>query len=280
MQAGGWDLRIRWPKFSKLKNGKKNNIQSYPTDYSTSGSKFNLNDWESYYRQSKKRGLAGFGKPEVKKGRFRTFYRVTVAVALFLVVLTLKETSNPVGVKARESLKYAMTTEWDMRPAMDKAVQLGLQAVNMDLPFFNDVPGTSPVLAPKVSAEYALPVSGQVTKNYGWNKDTEGLEQFNSGIFISCDAGCYVKAARGGKVSRLGEDQELGNYVLIDHGGEDYTLYAGLDKVMVQENQQLNVETVIGTIAQGKEGKPGLHFEIRENNKLVDPLTRLQTLTN
>lgn len=270
--------RIKWPKITNFRVRRKNNLQSFQSDYSNS--KFNLSDWESYYRKRKNKGLEAFGSPTVKKGRFNTLYRVAVALALFLVVLTLKETSNPLGVKARESLKYAMTTEWDVRPAMDKVVQLGLQAVNMELPFYNDLPGTSPVLAPKVDAEYVLPVSGQVTQNYGWVKDAEGLEQFNSGIFISCEAGCFVKAARSGKVSRLGEDQELGTYVLIDHGGEDYTLYAGLDKVMVEENQQVNGETVIGTVGRSKEGQAGLHFEIRENNKLVDPLTRLQTLGN
>ncbi|WP_051688038.1 murein hydrolase activator EnvC family protein [Desulfofalx alkaliphila] len=257
------------PRFNFPFKRKSNNyLDNYPNIYSGSNylKRYKDNSWDSYY--SKKQS----------KRPFKTLCRVAVALAIFLVVLTLRETNHPVGIQAREGLKYMLTTDWDYRPALDKAVQLGLQAVNIDIPFFNDVPGTSPVLAPPSDAgQYAIPVSGRVVRQYGWIKDSDGLEVFNSGIFISCREGTEVRAARSGKVARLGEEKDLGNYVLIDHGNGDFTMYAGLGEIHVTEGQEIQQEMPIGTVAGGKE--PGLHFEIRENHKLVDPLIKLQVFS-
>ncbi|MEG6614876.1 M23 family metallopeptidase [Peptococcaceae bacterium 1198_IL3148] len=269
------------PRLPKIKIGKKNTLNNYPYNYSNSYTsknysnynRLNSDDWESYYRYS---GQKGYNRKK-PRGRLTNFYRAVVAFALLLVVISVRESDNPMAVEARDGLRYALTTEWNFQPALDKAVALGLRAVNMDMPFFNDVPGTTPVLAPKITGEYALPVSGQVTKRYGWITDDDGLEQFNSGVFISCEAGTYVRASRKGKVARMGADKALGNYVLLDHGSQDYTLYAGMEEILVKENQQVNVETVIGVVAEGESAtETGIHFEIRENNKLVDPLSKLQ----
>lgn len=272
---------MKLPRFNFSLRKKSNNyLDNYPANYPSSNyqsnySRFKDDNWDSYYFSG---GSKGFGKKPSKKP-WKTFYRVVVALAIFLVVLSLRETDHPAGVQAREGLRYMLTTDWDYRPAFDKAVQLGLQAVNMDMPFFNDVPGTSPVLAPRTgSSEYAVPVSGQVQRQYGWVTDPQdGLEVFNSGIYISCDEGAEVKAARGGKVARLGEDKELGNYVLIDHSNGDFTMYAGLGEIFVTEGQQVEKEMLLGKVGAGEQ--PGLHFEIRENHKLVDPLIKLQVLS-
>lgn len=254
-----------------LDNYPSNYPANYPANYPTNYPKYKSNNWESYYLSNK-----GFGDKKPKR-KFKTLYQVLAAGMIFFVVLSLRETDHPAGVQAREGLKYMLTTEWNFQPAMDKAVQLGLQAVNMNMPFFNDVPGTSPVLAPRLGGQYSVPVSGQVTKEYGWIIDSDGLERFNPGIFISSTDGANVKASRAGKVVRVGEDKALGTYVLIEHGNGDFTMYAGLGQVFVEESQQVQKETAIGQVGKCEEtGTTGLHFEIRENNKLIDPLIKLQ----
>ncbi|MBM7854523.1 murein DD-endopeptidase MepM/ murein hydrolase activator NlpD [Desulfohalotomaculum tongense] len=262
-------MKFKLPKLPNFKLKSSSKLGDYSYNYSG----YNPDDWESYYTS---RGKKSFNK----KGKSRfwpTFYRVVVALAIFLVVLTLRETTHPVGVRAREELKYLLTTDWNFQPALDKAVQLGLQVVNMEMPFHNEFSGASPALSSKISSQYALPVSGRVLKKYGWVKDPGmGLERFNSGIYIACSPGSNVKASRSGKVARVGTDQTLGTFVLLDHGGGDFTLYAGLGNVNVKENQQVEKEMIIGTVGSGA----GLHFEIRENNELVDPLTKLQGLAH
>lgn len=258
-------MKFKWPKIRK-----KSSAINYPTNYPTGYSQ----DWESYFSAGTRRNIR-------KKSFWQNFYRVLIAFAIFLVALTLRETEHPLGVQARESLKYALTTEWDYQPVLDKAVQIGLQTVSMEVPFFNDLPGTSPVLAPKTDTYYALPVSGTVIKEYGWVKEgADGLERFNPGIYISAEAGSEVKASRSGRVERVGRDESLGTYVLIEHNGNDYTLYAGLSEVYVSEDQAVDVQTIIGTVGENSDGISGLHFEIREDNKLVDPLSKLEGLTN
>ena len=265
-------------KFPRIKLRKKNSPLNYPTNFSSAN--YTTQDWDSFFAtNSRKNSYAAFNNKR-KKTRWNNLYRAAAAFAVFLVVLTLKETDHPLGVQARETLKYALTTDWDYQPILDKAVALGLQTVNMDVPFFNELPGTTPVLAPNTENYYALPVSGKMIKNYGWLKEgADELERFNPGIYIAADAGTEVKAARSGRVARVGEDSTLGTYVLIEHSGEDYTLYAGLGDVYVNENDKVETEAVIGTVGEGADGISGLHFEIREDNKLVDPVTKLEGLT-
>lgn len=265
-------MKFRMPKILKFK--RKNTLSEYSSDYSS----YNLDDWESYYTTSNKKS----SRNKRKKRILPTFYRVVVALAILLVVLTVRETTHPVGVQAREGLKYMLTTEWNFQPAVDKAVQLGLQAVNMQMPFQNDLSGVSPVLSTQVNKDYAVPVNGKVVKKYGWEEDPEiGIERFNTGIAINCPPGSNVKASRDGRVARIGEDESLGVFVLIDHGEDSFTMYAGLGEVLVEENQLVEREMVIGRVSEERANAgTGVHFEIRENDKLVDPLSRLQGIKN
>ena len=244
-------------------------LNNYPVDYSKNHSKQTLEHWENYNFSGAKKDFDYKGKNKKQK----MFYRVVVAVAIFLTVLMLRETDHPVGVQTREGLEYMLTTELDFQPAFDKAVKLGLQTVNMNEAFLNYLPGTSPVLAPQSINEYALPVFGKVIKPYGWIKDSaDGLEYFNTGIYISSTPGTVVKASRSGRVIRIAEDKIRGSYILLDHGHNDFTLYAGLGEIFVQENQRVVANTQIAVVGDNQAGIPGVHFEIRENNKLVDPL--------
>ncbi|MBO8137265.1 MAG: M23 family metallopeptidase [Desulfotomaculum sp.] len=259
-------MKFKRPRLSKFfSRGKRN-------DYPYSNLNYDPDNWESYYITSGSRNLGS----KKKKRLLPTLYRIAVVLAVLLVVVTIRETQHPLGIQAREGLKYLLTTEWNFQPALDKAVQLGLRAVNMDMPFHNDLSGASPALSSNMADQYSLPVSGRVIKRYGWGKDPDiGLERFNPGIFIECKPGSSVRAARDGRVARVGEDQTLGTFVLLEHGRGNYTMYAGLSRVVVKENQQVEKEAVIGVI---DENSKGLHFEIRENNKLVDPLPKLQEL--
>ena len=257
--------------FLNLKERKKTG--NYTTDY--------LNNYTENYPKNYPKNHPKYNQRNRKKNNWNMFRRILVAFAIFLVVLMIRETNHPVGVQTREGLEYMLTTEWNFQPTLDKAVQLGLQTVNMDVPFFNDLPGTSPVLSPRLSNEYAMPVSGKIIKPYGWVKDSaEGLEYFNAGIYISCAPGTVVKASRSGRVVRVGEDKVQGTYVLLDHGKGDFTLYAGLGEVFVKENYQVEAKTQIAIVGEREGSITGLHFEIRENNKLVDPLARFTNFTN
>lgn len=242
------------------------------------GSPFEKDEWlfnrpRSQWRQPVRPGGGG--------GRRENLYRLVAAFLVFMAFLALKETGNPWGVQARETLKRTITTDWDYRPVIEKIAQYGLTLADLDWPAFTvSRPAVSPKQKTAVNTELPLPVSGKVVRGYGMVPDPiDNMERFHSGIDIAAPVGSTVKAVKDGKVSRVGDSAVLGKYVLLEHEVGSYTLYAELARAMVVEGQAVPAGQPIGEVGvNGDISGGGLHFEIRENNTLVDPLTRLKTV--
>lgn len=234
---------------------------------------YGADDWSTLY------GSGGrWKRSSPKNGNWKTFYRIVVALGIFAALLVLKESTHPWSQQARDGLRVALTTEWDVTPALDKAVQIGLKTVNMDWPMFNEF--TNPVLPavtePKPDGSWAVPVSGRIVQEFGWTKSqVDNLERFNPGIDISAPIGSPVKAVQPGIVSRIGHDRTYGEFILIEHRKGEYALYAGLTDINFKEGSKVQAGQVIGHVAEQPQGDPVLHFEVRENDKLIDPLKKL-----
>ena len=218
------------------------------------------------------------GKSCAKKkslGR-RIFSKTVWAAMLLLALLTLRELPDPLGQKVKNDLRYLLTTEWNYEPLAQKVVQLGLRLANVD-----NSEITVQVFAPQKNGEgLPLPVSGKLMKNFGWiNDDLDSMERYHAGIDIAAAEKASVQAVLDGIVKKIGKDGHLGEYVLLEHGNKVSTLYAQLQNVAVKEGDKVKAGQLIGEAGTVGDIKgTGLHFEIRENKKLVDPLKKLQPL--
>jgi len=225
--------------------------------------------------------LGSSGWPEEKPGESfkRSILRFAAALGILFLLLAARKIPNPLGSQVQEDLRYILTTEWNFQPAIQKVVQIGLQMVNENYPFYDDLLAQSreTLSRDNTNGEFLIPVSGKVVRGFGWSADpVDGLERFHPGIDIKVSPGSSVKASREGKVARLGKDPSLGHFVLLDHGAGAYTMYAGLAPVKIEQGANVEKGQIIGEIGtEGDIPEGGLHFELRENNKLVDPLTRL-----
>ncbi|MCL6448034.1 MAG: M23 family metallopeptidase [Armatimonadetes bacterium] len=256
----------------------KNNRQTWDSK------KYQVLDWPSAgpgtYR--------GWPMDGPRKSYRKTFFRFTVALAVLAVLLALRELPNPLGARVQENLRYILTTEWNFQPMLQKAVQIGLQMVNENYPFYGDLVGENREESREalgrgsLSEDLLIPVSGKVVRGFGWSADPlDGLERFHSGIDIQASPGTPVKAARSGKVARTGKDPSLGYFILLDHGEEIYTMYAGLAPGKLVQGETVQAGQVIGEVGTAGDVRGGgLHFELREKSKLVDPLTRLKVSGN
>jgi murein DD-endopeptidase MepM/ murein hydrolase activator NlpD len=244
------------------------------TDFKPGGV-YKPEDLNSAYKRWNKPNQVRYGKSN--------FYRIGVALLIFLFFLALKETSNPWGLEARENLKKVLTTDWNYQPVMERIVCFGLQLANLDWPMLsNPQPVLSPAGQSIAAVNLPVPVSGKVVRGFGMVTDPlDNMERFHSGIDIAAPIGSAVKAVQAGVIKRLGESPELGTYILIEHTEGFFTLYGGLSRAMVEEGQQVPAGRIIGEVgAVGDVPGGGLHFELRENNKLIDPLTKLMINPN
>lgn len=120
-------------------------------------------------------------------------------------------------------------------------------------------------------APFIWPVDGVVVGLFGRYETTR-----NDGIELGAPAGTVVWAAADGRVVFSGTQAGYGSIVIVLHDSEVLTLYAHNQENLVREGETVKQGQPIALV--GKSGgarSPGLHFEIRENKKPVNPLTKL-----
>ena len=102
-----------------------------------------------------------------------------------------------------------------------------------------------------------------------------GKYSLHGGIDIGCPKGTSIYAANAGVVVTSTYIGSYGNYVMIDHGGNVYTLYAHMSERLVSKGDTVERGQVIGKVGStGYSTGSHLHFEIRENGAYVNPLTK------
>ncbi len=96
--------------------------------------------------------------------------------------------------------------------------------------------------------------------------------RFHAGMDFTAPTGTDIYATGDGVVESAGWRQGYGNCVTIDHGYGYVTLYAHMHKIGVKRGQQVTRGEVIGEVGNtGKSTGPHLHYEVRYQNKAVNP---------
>ena len=124
------------------------------------------------------------------------------------------------------------------------------------------------------------PVFGNVLLDYSMDTTIyfPTLKQYkcNPGILIQAEIGQPVTAAVRGQVTAIGTNEEWGNFIMMDLGGEYTLCYGQLENIPVSVGQIVEAEEVLGTVAQPTkyyvvEG-PNIYVEMRHQQVPVDPL--------
>ena len=98
-------------------------------------------------------------------------------------------------------------------------------------------------------------------------------ENGHSVIDFAAEEGAEVYAVAGCIVTAADYDGEMGNYVVLDHGGGLETLYAHCSSICVTTGQQMQAGEVIGYVGHtGWVTGNHLHLEFRVNGKRQDAL--------
>lgn len=132
--------------------------------------------------------------------------------------------------------------------------------------------GPSAAVAGK-SGGFLAPVEGQIIAPFGSQADGRR----NDGVNIAAPKGAPVRAANSGKVVYAGDAlQGYGNLILVRHDDGWVTAYAHLDRILAKQGDRVARGQTIGAVGStGGVATPQLHFEMRRNNKAVDPTGRL-----
>jgi LysM repeat protein len=121
--------------------------------------------------------------------------------------------------------------------------------------------------------DFILPVEGKISDVF-----QEAEDRRHQGIDFSSPLGTPIKASHAGMVIYSNNTiKGYGNLIILRHSEEYVTVYAHNQMNLVEEGTWVEKGQMIGRVGQtGKASGPHLHFEIRKNNKALDPMLFLK----
>jgi len=103
-----------------------------------------------------------------------------------------------------------------------------------------------------------------------------GTSPTSTGIDITAPEGMPVSAVHDGLVAFAGSFGGFGNLVIVDHGGQNFSLYGNLLEMSVTKGDRVERGQPIGGVGLAPAGSSELHFELRIDGQSVDPLQWLK----
>jgi murein DD-endopeptidase MepM/ murein hydrolase activator NlpD len=127
----------------------------------------------------------------------------------------------------------------------------------------------------KVIPILSWPTKGRIFIKFGKIKHNF-LDTYiiSNGIKISTSDFSIVRSITHGKVIFAKSCNLYGNMIIIDHGNSLISIYGCLNKIFVNVGQKVHKNIPIANLGRGHNSV--LYFEIRYNNKPVDPLLWLK----
>ncbi|MDQ3321751.1 MAG: M23 family metallopeptidase [Acidobacteriota bacterium] len=153
--------------------------------------------------------------------------------------------------------------------AQQKAMESGIQKV---------VKTSSAAFLPTMWAHV-----GRITNEFGQRRNPFGgySYEFHAGLDIGGDMGDVIVAPANGVVSKADWMGGYGNMVEINHGNGLTTRYGHLSRIGVRAGDKLQRGQVLGLVGStGRSTGPHLHFEVRLNDRPINPRRFLPPLTS
>jgi len=112
------------------------------------------------------------------------------------------------------------------------------------------------------------PLKGKITSGYGWKTDkVTFLKSFSPGIEITGKKKSAVNSVAAGVVAYIGNLRGYGNFLIIEHEDGYYSMYSGLESLIVEENQVVTRGEKLGNTPTGV-----IKFELRQGRDPIDPI--------
>lgn len=124
------------------------------------------------------------------------------------------------------------------------------------------------------STPTVAPVRGLMNSGFGSRTDPfTGEGAFHPGVDISTRRHEPVLATAEGVVGKSGWSGDYGKAVELTHATGYTTIYGHLDVILVQDGQHVRRGERVGLVGStGRATGPHLHYEVRKNDRVLNPL--------
>jgi len=122
----------------------------------------------------------------------------------------------------------------------------------------------------------SFPMEGRIIKADNLSDATR--RSSHKGIFIESESPAEVRAIFPGRVDFSGRLKGYGEVVIINHGSRFFTISAQFSRRKKEAGEAVETGEIIGSVgSNGTSQRARLYFEIREGEKILDPLSWLKT---
>lgn len=127
--------------------------------------------------------------------------------------------------------------------------------------------------------ETVAPVNGPVTSTFGYrDSPVNGKYEFHLALDIGAEEGEEIGAFADGVVRYIGESDEFGQYLMIDHANSVSSFYAHCSKLLVHKGDTVDCGQTVALVGQtGNATGPHLHLTIEKDNIRLDPAYYVDT---
>lgn len=125
----------------------------------------------------------------------------------------------------------------------------------------------------ELGIEIKWPVKGTITSKYGEREEIfKDIGKYHTGLDIANKSNTEIFSATSGTVTKIEYNNKYyGNNIEITTNGVVFK-YAHLNEILTSEGKTVDNSRVIGKMGStGYSTGPHLHFEIRYENKTIDP---------
>jgi murein hydrolase activator len=183
------------------------------------------------------------------------------------------ESAMAVTAKARGDLIHDIDSRRDLNAQLVGELQAAQQNLQLTLRDLASAPADAAALPIRpFRGDLDWPVAPTGTRRSSRSPSSP----LSTGIDITAAEGAPVAAVHDGVVAFADAFGGFGNLVIVDHGGQSFSLYGNLLEMSVMKGARVERGDPVGTVGPAPAGPPELHFELRIDGQSVDPLQWLR----
>jgi len=210
-----------------------------------------------------------------KAGRLvrKLLWQTVASVLIFFLVIGVFQLQSPWAGRVKTVVRGWFTEDYDIETVLKFFTAVGL---------WGDTFERAAMEASSQGVEQLMvPVSGQITRPYGWVVNSDQSRIFSDGIIIAAPENTPVKAAMSGKVSRIANHEELGRIIEISNE-QGYTItYGHCKEILVNLDDEITAGQVIARVGKtGNAPTAQLYLRIVKDKKTLDPAKLFLTTAN
>lgn len=230
--------------------------------------------WEPGERYNLSRNYNRRSKPLLEKYRNnrtlkKTLWQVAASLVIFILIWGIFQFEHPLMQPVQGKIRSWFTEDYNIEPVIKFFSEVGLWGDTLERAAFETVkyPQASSSLRSLI-----VPVSGQVTRPFGWILTSDQKQTFHDGIVIVAPEGTPIKAALAGEVTRIANEEEKGRIIEIKSQEGVVTTYGHCKEILVNLNDKISAGQVIGKVGKsGRASHPQLYFRVMKNGEPLDP---------